>query len=95
MTAGDKVLRHTGAQRTGAVQSHQRNQVLKAFGCQIHNQLGDASRLQLEDAGRFTAAQHCTGRLVSQRNVININLFTRSFADKADAVTDNSQRAQA
>ena len=95
MTAGDKVLRHTGTQRTGTVQSHQRNQVLKAFGSQIHNQLGDACRLQLEDAGRFTTSQHSAGRLICQRNVININLFTRSFADKANAVTDNSQRAQA
>ena len=94
MTAGDKVLRHTGAQRTRTVQSHQRNQILKAFGSQIHNQLGDACRLQLENAGRFTSAQHGAGRLICQRNVININLFTRSFADKANAVTDNSQRAQ-
>ena len=94
MTAGNKVLRHTGAQRTRTVQSHQRNQILKAFGSQIHNQLGDTCRLQLENAGGFTAAQHSAGCLICQRNVININLFTRSFADKANAITDNSQRAQ-
>ena len=95
VTAGNKVLRHTGAQRTRTVQSHQRNQILKAFGSQIHNQLGDTCRLQLENAGRFTAAQHSACCLICQRNVININLFTRSFADKANAVTDNCQRAQA
>ena len=95
VTAGDKVLRHTRAQGTRTVESHERNQILKAFRRQIHNQLRNARRLQLENAGRFAATEHLAGFLIMQRNIVDIHNLACRLLDELDAVTNNRQRAQA
>ena len=95
VTPGDKVLRHTRSQGAGTIESHERNQILKAFRRQVHNKLRDARRLQLEDAGRLATTEHGAGFLIGQRNVVDIHLFARRLPDKLYAVTNNCQRAQA
>ena len=95
VTAGDKVLRHTRAQGTRTVESHEWNQILKAFRRQIHNQLCNARRLQLENTGRFAAAEHIAGFLIMQRDIIDIHYLACRLLDELDAVANNRQRAQA
>ena len=94
MAAGNEVLGHACPQGAGAVQRHQRDQILKAFRRKLHQQLGNPGRFQLKDAGCLAAAQHSAGCLVIKGDVINIHSLARRFADKADAVTDNRQRTQ-
>ena len=92
--AFNKIFYHAGAQRTGAIQRNQRNQIAEFFRCQIHNQFGHALRFQLEHALRIAAPQHSAGSVVVQRDVFNINFFAGSFFNIAHSVADNGQSPQ-
>ena len=87
--AFNKIFHHAGAQRTGAVQRHKRNQIAEFFRCQIHNQLGHALGFQLEHTLRIAAPQHGAGSVVVQRDVFNINFFAGSFFYIAHRIADN------
>ena len=90
VAASNEVFGHARAQRARAVEGDERNQILEARWRKVHNKLRDACGFQLEDAGSITLAQHLTGSLVLQRNIIYIHHLAGGLFNKFNTIPDNS-----
>ena len=71
----DKVLYHAAPQRTRPIQRHRGNQVFKACGRQILDELRHARRFHLEYGARPALAQHLRRGLIHGGDVVHIHRF--------------------
>ncbi len=66
---------HVLGERPGAVEGHERHQVLEAVRGQVADQRAHPRALQLEDPGGVRVAEHGVSGLIVQREVIDVDLL--------------------
>ena len=76
--------------RAGAVQRHQRDDVLEAIGAHLHQRLAHAARFQLEHPDRLAAAEHLVCMLVVERDLFDVD----GHAAQCEQLDRRGQRRQ-
>ncbi|MNQ31510.1 hypothetical protein D3C85_448860 [compost metagenome] len=97
--AVDEVVDHARLQRTGTEQRHQGDEVFQAVRLELLDQLLHAARFELEHRGGLGLLQQRVGRLVVQRDEVDVQrlqALLRLFAvDRLQRPLDDGQGAQA
>jgi len=92
--APDEVVHHPGAQRPGAEQRHQRDQILEPLGLQLADQVPHPARLQLENSGAFPGGQHGVGLRVIHRDLVEVERDPPLMTDQLGGLVEHRQRPQ-
>ena len=97
--AVDEVIDHARLQGAGAEQRHQGDEVFQAVGLELLDQLLHAPRFELEYRGGLGLLQHLEGRLVIQRDEVDVQRFQALLGllaiDRLHRPLDDGQGAQA
>ena len=80
--------------RAGAVERHQRDQVLEAVGLQLAQHVAHARAFQLEHPGRLAAPDHVEGLVVVQRQVGEVDRLA-ALGDQLGGARQHGQRLEA
>ena len=94
MLSLDEILRHAAAQRARAIKSHHRDQVLEAIRVELHQQIGEALGLGLEDADGVAGTKHGAGLLVYVGDLVDVDVDTPIRFDHFQSVADDREIAQ-
>ena len=94
LLAGDEVVDHAAAQRAGAVQRVERDQVVEPLRLRLAQDVAHAAALELEDAERLSVLENLVGLGIVERNGVDVELDAGGPLDLGDRVEDQRQRAQ-
>ncbi len=80
--------------RTGAIEGHERNDVLEAVRLHRAQCLAHAGRFKLEHADGRALAEHCKGLFVIERQIVRVDVAA-GVADETRSPVDDRQRLEA
>ena len=88
-------LVHPGVERTGTHERVGRDEVVEPVGAHGTHHVGGERRLELEDAGGAAGAELAVGRLVVEREGVDVDVDAASRLDRLDRVADDRERREA